>query len=282
MARGKHKKRRQNRQRQAQQRTSQSQPSPLPAVAPVTLQEQPQLPSTKSGNATAASQDERESPGGAGWAVWWQVIFSACLVVFTAGQAIVGYYQWDATNKQYSAMVEQNKVAQGQLDIAKGQLDQASKASAQVERQLAMMDADQRAWLYVSVTAEQIDSESASLRWKITNTGKTPARTTDIEFSVGTLGDARKVGEVLLKSSPDQTANQMFVLAPGHTHQLPQQKFPLKQLEQLGSGEGTLIILTAKVKYEDTGGRLGETRMSWRYNSVAKDFIQYPHQQYMK
>lgn len=282
MARGKHKKQRHNRQRNAQQKKSVAKVNePLPATQPVPS-DQEQAIQPVAAEQTAQNKNEGNRPQATDWTTRLQLTFAACLVLFTLFQVVVGHWQWSATNDQYNAMVEQNKVAQGQLDIAKGQLDQAAKASAQVERQLAMMDADQRAWLYISVTAEQINSESGSFLWEITNTGKTPARTTDIEFFIGTLGDDRKVGEVLFKTSYDPTANQMFVLAPGHTHKLPQQLFPLKHFEQFRSGEGARLILTAKVKYEDTGGRLGETQMRWRYNSVAHEFIQWPHQQYMK
>jgi hypothetical protein len=121
-----------------------------PLIAP---DEQPQREVRAESN-----QSERKdvSPAGPAWYLWVQTFVGIGLLVFTGGQVLVGHWQWDATNKQYDAMLAQNRIAQ---------------------EQLAQMREDRRAWINVIANAEEIAKGHLAFTFELHNYGSTPART---------------------------------------------------------------------------------------------------------
>ena len=115
-----------------QQEGKQRQPNPQsetePPVATVVVEAPVNQKEACAAKDAAASQGAADKPPTRGWlsdkfaglksVVFWDVVFTAIVAVFAIGQTIVGYWQWDATSKQYSAMIEQNAEAARQSAMA--------------------------------------------------------------------------------------------------------------------------------------------------------------------
>ncbi len=124
-----------------------------PSPAPNVVQEDAGRPADSDGGADGPTkQDQDEFGRPRNWYLIVQTFVGLALVAFTFGQVIVGYWQWDATDKQWDAMMEQ---------------------IAQTERTFQL---DQRAWLSIAPPViETFEADEPIVgKHNVTNSGKTP------------------------------------------------------------------------------------------------------------
>lgn len=251
MASRKKKKERKRRKRERKEREAAQSLDPQPPAAQTVKPSAENQSTAQPAEQTASKQNERESPSCAEWSVRWQgrcaiaqVFLGVCLVIFTAGQAIYGYRQWDATNNQYSAMLAQNKIT---------------------EKQLNWIEMDQRPYLMIEPKDFKFEAEQPiECSMIVKNIGKTPAVIKGWGVSSG-ISKANVKKDTWLAYSVDRFQYDwmfepqagMQLLAPGASRDItldgPADPV-LKELYDSVQNGSTLLSCVGGVKYTDLSG----------------------------
>jgi hypothetical protein len=248
------KKRRENRKRRAEEKKAKGEITPQPTPVVIVAKEQAQMLNPKSGDEAVAKQNEKEIPHAASRSTGLQDWFAGALVLFTLAQAIAGYYQWEATNNQYCAMV----------------------------KQLDLMQLEQRPWLNVIVNLEEPSPGHLKCDVGIHNNGNTPAITKSVTlFGIAVtppldpdkiLAQYKKLGEPVLKAN---------IVTPGTTMTLAHTEFVSEQLTAEMNSKVSVFVIFGSVKYADMTGEIRETQTCWVYDPKVGNLIQYEQHNYM-
>ncbi len=281
MARGRNKKRRENRKRRAEQQKAQPQVAPPPSPAVEVQKEEPQIHATKSGNDAIPKQQDWVQPKPKRKGIKLQDWFAFALVLFTFGQGIVGYMQWDATNKQYNAMLEQNK-------IARDGLANTAKSVAQMEWQLDLMAGDQRPWLEISepvLTGMEPRKDiviSVGAHFRITNSGKTAAHVKSASIGIFTIESGKFSPEQEERILDEATLHEVKSIADevippggsteiwGHDKGTDILRLVYNQWKDIDSGH-LQVFVRGVVLYRDIGGNPGKTEWCYRWAPFRKE-----------
>ncbi|HWA97963.1 MAG TPA: hypothetical protein VG713_05700 [Pirellulales bacterium] len=274
MARRKRQKNRKRNQRRGNQKqTEQSAPQPATVTNRVD-QEVATQP-----EATAATQQNDWQPERSAWRSLdlWQAIFSGCLVVCAIAATWYGHLQWDATEKQYSAM----------------------------ERQLAQMAADQRPWVVIlhPQLSEPPMAREALIGCYFKNYGQRPslisghsgmlaAFSPDGDFPPSALGSVRmrgtelvydlQINRVIAELEKRETRGNSVILPPGESAEFSERilQSPEGQAidEWFREESNRVIMFFFIVKYSDVSdaAKVRTTRQFFVYDRPSKRFIPCP------
>jgi hypothetical protein len=249
-----------------QNRPSNEHQSPLtatslpPRIAGNAIEDAPDATGAKQ---TREKQDDWKRTEALYWLAIADAAFGFCLVLFTLGQVIVGYWQWDATTKQYDAMTEQ----------------------------IAVMRVDQRPWLVFDIPqmATPKVGDVAYGKIRIRNSGKTPAVITGDNIAVlkrpfvralvvEKFGSKQDYGGVLeideLLSSLRETADRLgaeLVVAPGeeieHT-MMGSEIIDQGAFDNLG--KSVTFIAVPYIRYRDLSGTTHESWSCFVYDEHGR------------
>ena len=187
--------------------------------------------------------------------VFWDVVFTAIVAIFAVVQSIVGYWQWDATNKQYEVMIEQNNIARDQL---------------------SQMRDERRAWVNVEARVDEIGADQLKVTYELHNFGGIPAITKRLIVS-GFADDAPVDAARWFRRHQEMAAaqSQRYVVPPNASIEIPMRdpiSLDPQIAERLKSGKSDFITFV-NVEYTDALGPLRDTGRCWVYDFRTKTLL---------
>jgi hypothetical protein len=260
MSRRKRKEQAQERQRQKEERARAAKPEPpLAAIAPPSENTE-SAQSSPARDLNDYNQNVRISKEAPYWYIWAELSVAIGLLIFTAGQMYVGHRQWDATNKQYNAMV----------------------------RQLDLMEEEQRAWLTIDATglSKPESGKRTNCTFHVSNVGHTPAYIkassgevvwvlkasvfADKSFKFGEKKGVGGEGRFMLDPSEYRSP-----VAPGSNFTCELDDAPVfsdADIKGIEDGSLTLIVFCRR-RYTDFVHKEHVTEACWKYWPEKKEFI---------
>lgn len=230
---------------------------------------------------------------------WYMVIFTLVLTIATVLTWKVMIDQNAEMAKQSAAMIDQTKIAQGQLsamsdqngeivkqsiamteqtELTREQLAQSAKALAQTDAVIDQMRLEQRPWLSASqpTLSEFKPGEAIGCEIPIKNTGSTPGTITSFACSVSVRGEASTEVNIFdealwaMAASPRES-----VLAPDGVMNFKIRETPLLTdgiIKNIEKGTNKLIV-SGKFYYNDMRGTPCWTEFCYVYDTASKQLI---------
>ncbi|MEX0677359.1 MAG: hypothetical protein WD063_09805 [Pirellulales bacterium] len=197
-----------------------------------------------------AKQNSGKSEGWANWYLIVQTFVGIALVAFTFGQVIVGYWQWDATNKQWEVMV-----------------------------------LEQRPWLEISrpTLVEFAAEKQLKATFEVNNVGHTPGTIISADIGLGVVpprAEVDKLAREHRQKSMSQPDDRQSVIPPGTGKQFDAIGAPIMDeasLKEIEAGTLTFLVIVRLV-YLDV---FGERHNTWGcYVYSAENKILQAHDKY--
>ncbi len=200
---------------------------------------------------------------------FWQLIFSASLVIFTLGQVIVGYWQWDATDKQWEVMrLDQRPWLSFDVpEIAPPGIPDTIHGTIQLKN--------------VGKTPAIVTGYAVAVQIKVSDGGQIVFQNDDVLAHYPDLGIDIDNISTALHTAANATQHQA-VLAPGaSTTYNVIDTMPLND-EDIGVlSENGVIIVIAYAEYLDTSKSPHKTRTCFVYGYDSGKCRMHPQYNYM-
>lgn len=232
--------------REKQQAEAQGSAPPVTPTVETRLNANVEVVSGQKGKATTTEQNEQKRQRILERAATWQARSAVAIVVLTVGSIYVNYLQWSATDDQYSAMVDSNRVAIKSADAAKSAAEEAKRsndiAADTAKKQLAPYFVPEARPLvrYDLLTGD------CSVKLKIKNAGQTPAFEVEIHHRIAVIPIA----------GPFELADTYYAgtVGPGREITVPiKGQVDASQRDSIADSK-RLLIVKVLIRYRDIFG----------------------------